>query len=227
MFSLLGGSYFSVVGDVFVSCGGCFFGVVFSGMENKSRYVVEQFWHERGTRVVVKRVCGGFRGWVGNNSGVISALSVLLVAGIGVVGAVTSVVGWNNTSWALGFLVSAVVLCVLVAGVFSGGVKSWVGIPDVVVDHVFEVKGGFGPGLEDLLNDDVFGVDALRVLMESGREDDVRVIEGVNQVWSVYRKSLSVGVVTEDVLGEVSNRMSVLSDVLDDVDAISRRENDV
>lgn len=121
------------------------------GMENKSRYVVEQFWHERGTRVVVKRVSGGFRGWVGNNSGAISALSVLLVAGIGVVGAVTSVVGWNNTAWALGFVVSAVVLCVLVAGV-----KSWVDVPDVVVDHVFEVKGGFGPGLEDLLNNDVF-----------------------------------------------------------------------
>lgn len=222
MFSLLDGFYFSVLGDVFVSCVGCFFGVVFPGMENKSRYVVEQFWHERGTRVVVRRVSGGFRGWVGDNSGVVSALSVLLVAGVGVVGAVTSVVGWNNTAWALGFVVSAVVLCVLVAGV-----KSWVDVPDVVVDHVFEVKGGFGPGLEDLLNDDVFGVDALRVLMESGREDDVRVIEGVNQVWSVYRKSLSVGVVTEDVLGEVSNRMSVLSDVLDDVDAISRRRGSV
>lgn len=201
-----------------------FFGVVFLGMEKKARYVVEQFRHECGTRVVVKRVSGGFRGWVRDNSGVVSALSVLLVAGVGVVGAVTAVVGWNNTLWALGFVVFAVVLCVLIVGGFGSDTKSWAGGSTVLVDHVFEFEGGFGSGLEELLNDDIFGPDALRVLLESGKQDDVRVIEVINEMWSVYRKSLSVGVVSEDVLGEVSNRMGVLGDVLDDVDAISRCE---
>lgn len=41
LFSLFDGSYFSIVGSIFVSCGGCFFDVMFSGMDKSFRYVVE------------------------------------------------------------------------------------------------------------------------------------------------------------------------------------------
>ena len=194
----------------------------FWGMENEGRFVVEQHQYEDGVRVVVRREEAGGLARLGVNSETFPALAVLLIAGCGAVAALTSVVVWNATLWALGFVVSAVVLCVLVAGI-SG--RSRGNSSGVVVDHVFGVEGGFGPGLEELLNDVDFGPDALSVLMQAGHEDDAEVIAVMNRIWRVYRKARRVGDIRGGVLEDVSNRMDALGSALDDVDALSYRSS--
>lgn len=195
---------------------------IFWGMENEGRFVVEQHQYEDGVRVVVRREEAGGLARLGVNSETFPALAVLLIAGCGAAVALTSVVVWNATLWALGFVVSAVVLCVLVAGI-SG--RSRGNSSGVVVDHVFGVEGGFGPGLEELLNDVDFGPDALSVLMQAGHEDDAEVIAVMNRIWRVYRKARRVGDIRGGVLEDVSNRMDALGSALDDVDALSYRSS--
>lgn len=192
------------------------------GMENAGRYVVEQYQYDEGVRVVVRREGSGVVSRLGVSAETFSALAVLLIAGCGAAAALTSVVVWNATLWALGFVVSAVVLCVLVAGI-SG--RSRGNSSGVVVDHVFGVEGEFGPGLEELLNDAEFGSDALSVLMQAGHAEDNEVIAVMNHVWRVYRKARRVGDVRGDVLEDVSSRMDALGSALDDVDVISRRSS--
>ena len=191
-------------------------------MESEGRLVVEQHQYDDGVRVVVRREESGGLSRLGVTSETFPALAVLLIAGCGVMAALTSVVVWNATLWALGFVVASVVLCVLVAGV-SG--RSRGGLSDVVVDHVFGVEGEFGPGLEELLNDAEFGSDALNVLTQTGRAEDTEVIAVMNRVWHVYRKARRVGDVRGGVLEDVSNRMDALSSALDDVDALSQRSS--
>lgn len=193
-----------------------------SGMENAGRYVVEQYQYDEGVRVVVRREGSGVVSRLGVSAETFSALAVLLIAGCGVAAALMSVVAWNATLWALGCVVASVVLCVLVAG-FSGRGK--VASSGVVVDHVFGVEGGFGPGLEDLLNDVDFGPDTLSVMMQAGHEDDAEVIAVMNRIWRVYRKRQRVGRTQVDVLGDVSSRMNALESAIDDVDVISRRSS--
>lgn len=191
-------------------------------MENAGRYVVEQYQYDEGVRVVVRREGSGVVSRLGVSAETFSALAVLLIAGCGGAVALISVVVWNATLWALGCVVLTVVLCVLVAG-FSGRAKET--SSGVVVDHVFGVEGGFGPGLEELLNDPDFGPDALNVLMQAGHADDAEVIAVMNHVWRVYRKARRVGDVRDGVLEDVSSRMDALSSALDDVDALSRRSS--
>lgn len=195
---------------------------IFWGMENEGRFVVEQYQYDDGVRVVVRREGSGVVSRLGVNSETFSALTVLLIAGCGAAATLMSVVVWNATLWALGCVVSAVVLCVLVAG-FSG--RSRDDSSGVVVDHVFGVEGEFGPGLEELLNDAEFGPDALSVLMQAGHENDAEVIAVMNRIWRVYRKARRVGDIRGDVLEDVSSRMDALSSALDDVDVISRRSS--
>ena len=202
-------------------CCGAFWGILL-GMESEGRLVVEQHQYDDGVRVVVRREESGGLSRLGVTSETFPALAVLLITGCGVVAALTSVVVWNATLWALGFVVASVVLCVLVAGV-SG--RSRGGSSDVVVDHVFGVEGEFGPGLEELLNDAEFGSDALNVLTQAGRAEDTEVIAVMNRVWHVYRKARRVGDVRGGVLEDVSNRMDALSSALDDVDALSQRSS--
>ena len=202
-------------------CCGAFWGILL-GMESEGRLVVEQHQYDDGVRVVVRREESGGLSRLGVTSETFPALAVLLITGCGVVAALTSVVVWNATLWALGFVVVSVVLCVLVAGV-SG--RSRGGLSDVVVDHVFGVEGEFGSGLEELLNDAEFGSDALNVLTQAGRAEDTEVIAVMNRVWHVYRKARRVGDVRGGVLEDVSNRMDALSSALDDVDALSQRSS--
>lgn len=198
-----------------------FWGILL-GMGNEGRLVVEQNQYDDSVRVVVRREEAGVLSRLGVNSETFPALAVLMVAGCGATAALTSVVVWNATLWALGFVVSAVVLCVLVAGV-SG--RSRGDLSGVVVDHVFGVEGEFGPGLEDLLNDADFGSDALSVLKQAGHDDDADVIAAMNRVWHVYRKAGRVGGVRGGVLEDVLNRMDALSSALDDVDVLSQRSS--
>ena len=191
-------------------------------MESEGRFVVEQHQYDDGVRVVVRRENAGVLSRLGVNSETFPALAVLLIAGCGVTAALASVVVWNATLWALGFIVASVVLCVLVAG-FSGRGK--VASSGVVVDHVFGVEGGFGPGLEELLNDADFGPDALTVLKQAGHADDTEVITVMNRVWHVYRKARRVGDVRGGVLEDVSRRVDALSTALDDVDVLSQRSS--
>lgn len=193
-----------------------------SGMENAGRYVVEQYQYDEGVRVVVRREGSGVVSRLGVSAETFSALGVLAIAGCGVAAALMSVVAWNATLWALGFVVASVVLCVLVAGFLGRGKVASSG---VAVDHVFGVEGGFGPGLEELLNDVDFGPDALSVLMQAGHEDDAEVIAVMNRIWRVYRKARRVGDIRGGVLEDVSNRMDALGSALDDVDALSYRSS--
>mgnify|MGYP001630301927 CR=1 FL=1 len=193
-------------------------------MSDSMKYVVEQRPSYDGTRVVVKQVPDSGKMWFARNFEMLAELSVLGIAGLAVAGAAAAIIVWDATLWALWVIVGAVLLIALVAGVAGPvfGRRFREPSSNVVVDHVFEFDGEFGKGLEELLNDETFGPEALKALEQAGKEEDVEVIGVVNEIWAVYRRSLRVGKSKGNVLKDISERMVAWREGLDEVDGLSR-----
>lgn len=193
-------------------------------MSDSMKYVVKQSPLYDSTRVVVKQVPDSGKMWFARNFEMLAELSVLGIAGLAVAGAAAAIIVWDATLWALWVIVGAVLLIALVAGVVGPvfGRRFQEVSENVVVDHVFEFDGEFGKGLEELLNDETFGPEALKALEQAGKEEDVEVIGVVNEIWAVYRRSLRVGKSKGNVLKDISERMVAWREGLDEVDGLSR-----
>lgn len=193
-------------------------------MSDSMKYVVKQSPLYDSTRVVVKQVPDSGKMWFARNFEMLAELSVLGIAGLAVAGAAAAIIVWDATLWALWVIVGAVLLIALVAGVVGPvfGRRFREPSSNVVVDHIFEFDGEFGKGLEELLNDETFGPEALKALEQAGKEEDVEVIGVVNEIWAVYRRSLRVGKSKGNVLKDISERMVAWREGLDEVDGLSR-----
>lgn len=193
-------------------------------MTYSMKYVIEQRPSYDGTRVVVKQVPDSGKMWFARNFEMLAELSVLGIAGLAVAGAAAAIIVWDATLWALWVVVGSVLLITLVAGVAGPvfGRRFQEVSENVVVDYMFEFDGGFGKGLEELLNDETFGPEALKALEQAGKEEDVEVIGVVNDIWAVYRRSLRVGKPKENVLKGISERMVAWCEGFDEVEGLGR-----